>query len=714
MNFNKNSFLIQVSIAFGMGGYILFGFLACLQVDRSSLQREQRSVELLLQHHLETATDNVLRTAYWDDAALHAQRRDTTWFEHEVSQWMHEFFGHDEQVVLDPSGRPWFYASAGHAGHPRKLEVFTHLESTLRQQLTLLSPNDPDLEAKRATYSASEIARLNGQLSIISAAPIVPSTPSVSVPLGQEHLLISVKYLDDEFIEDIRSETIVRDLRWTGELRDQDPSAIVPLVDNKPELGGIAWSPEKPGTKLFWDVLPLALALFFVIIGTIALLLRGLARTMRDWEKSEQRASFQALHDRHTRLLNGDGFTQHAQEQLQLGKDATLFYIDIARFKEINDSLGYAIGNAVVKRVAARLRALGERWDAPVARVGGSEFALLRAGELDSDGAKECADQIMSSICEPFRLGCELITLDARISSAAASDAGFNHQELFRKTGVAMQHLKNSGKNGFIRFVDNMDREVRMRRTIEADLRKSLKTGEGLSVVYQPLYSTDGVMTGAEALLRWQHPTLGKISPLKVVDVAERTGLIAPLGEWVLEQACQTAVSSQIPWIAVNVSAVQLRDPRFADRFLKCIEGYGLSTARIHLEITETTIIDDAEQAISALSDLRRAGVVIALDDFGVGYSNMSYLASYPVDRLKIDRSFIRPLPDDVEAGKIVKALIEMADAVGLSVTAEGIETQEQYDFLRKLKCDEMQGYLFSRPVDRATLVTANAAIFSR
>lgn len=354
--------------------------------------------------------------------------------------------------------------------------------------------------------------------------------------------------------------------------------------------------------------------------------------------------------------------------------------------------------------MADRLRALVRRGDT-VARLGGDEFAIVQRDLQEPDDARHLAERVLREIKSPFLLAGNLVYVGASIGIVLGPEDGDTRDEFMRKADIALYQAKGSGKGRHCIFAPELDDIVRQKRAIERDLREALEKGLDLRVIYQPLFCADGVtLAGAEALLRWDHPAHGMLSPAVFVAVAEERGLMPRLGNWVLREACRTAKELNLPWIAVNVSAVQFREADFVDSVLDMLKETGLSPERLQLEITEGLLLDATDAVASAITKLRFAGVCIALDDFGTGYSSLQYLNRYKVDKIKIDRSFVQRLGLAADSDAIVRAMLDLARALHLDVTAEGVETREQWETLNALGAPEMQGFLFSQPIDRDAL----------
>jgi diguanylate cyclase (GGDEF)-like protein len=382
-----------------------------------------------------------------------------------------------------------------------------------------------------------------------------------------------------------------------------------------------------------------------------------------------------------------------------------VLYIDIDEFKSVNDTLGHSVGDELLKAVADRLRGCLRKTDF-VARLGGDEFAIIQTALERPADATELVSRIYEAIRAPYECVGHLITTDASIGIALAPEDGTDLDQLLKNADLAMYGAKADGRRTYRFFEPGMDARVKALRTLELDLRQAITDG-GFEIHYQPLVNLrDNKVTGCEALLRWRHPKLGMISPAAFIPVAEDTGLINQLGEWVLTTACAEAAT----WpdhirVAVNVSPVQFRSQTLALKVAAALAASGLPANRLELEITEAVLIRDDEAALALMHQLRKLGVRIALDDFGTGYSSLSYLQRFPFDKIKIDRCFIKGIAEPDGSPSIVQAVVNIAAERNMTTTAEGVETEQQLEILRKLGCTEMQGYLFSPAIPASDIL---------
>ncbi|MEM8877157.1 MAG: PAS-domain containing protein [Pseudomonadota bacterium] len=431
----------------------------------------------------------------------------------------------------------------------------------------------------------------------------------------------------------------------------------------------------------------------------------GWVATMDDiteLQRAQARLSHMTNHDSLTDLPNRTLFRERMAEmdaKLKRGGKYAILCLDLDRFKSINDSLGHPVGDKLLIAAASRLEGCIRPGDT-IARLGGDEFAILQANVKDPGETATLARRICEVVAEPFEIAGHQMVVGASIGIAFAPADGDGPDDLMRNADMALYRAKNDGRGIYRFFEPEMDARMQTRRELEIDMRKALRNGE-FRLHYQPLVDlkTDKI-SGFEALLRWPHPQRGMVSPGEFIPIAEETGLIVALGEWVIQQACKDAVK----WpagvrIAVNLSPAQFRDERLIETAFGALARSKLAANRLELEITENALLDNNESTLKTLHGLRDMGVRIAMDDFGTGYSSLSYLRSFPFDKIKIDGSFVRDLSARPDAAAIVNAVASLSQSLGMSTTAEGVETEEQKEIVRQAGYTEMQGFLFSPAV---------------
>ncbi len=427
-----------------------------------------------------------------------------------------------------------------------------------------------------------------------------------------------------------------------------------------------------------------------------------------DQRRSEAKIAHMALHDALTDLPNRSLLNERLEQALthvKRGDIVATHLLDLDHFKNVNDTLGHAVGDKLLKAVAGRLRALIRETDT-VARMGGDEFAIVQVALEQPADAATLATRIIEAISAPYDIDGHQVTVGTSVGIAIGPNDGVDPDQLMRNADLALYRGKSEGRGIYRFFEPGMDLELKARRALECDLRNALVEGQ-FELYYQPVINLGhGNITGFEALIRWIHPERGIVPPGEFIPLAEEIGLIVRIGEWAIRQACNTVAA----WpddvtVSVNISPAQFRNPGLVQAVIVALADSGLSPRRLELEITETVLLEDSEATLSTLHRLRDLGVKIAMDDFGTGYSSLSYLQSFPFDRIKIDRCFVKDLADGVGSLNIVRAVIGIAKGMHMQTTAEGVETVEQLDILRAEGCNEIQGFLIARPVPANRIV---------
>jgi diguanylate cyclase (GGDEF)-like protein len=418
--------------------------------------------------------------------------------------------------------------------------------------------------------------------------------------------------------------------------------------------------------------------------------------------RSEAKITHMALHDALTGLPNRvllNERLEHALARSKRGDLMAMHMLDLDHFKHVNDTRGHPAGDKLLQMVTERLRDLVREIDT-VARMGGDEFAILQVGIADPSDATNLASRINASLCAPYSIDGHQVVIGTSVGIAVGPTDGDSPDQIIRNADLALYRAKGDARGTYRFYEREMDIQMRARSALETDLRTALSARQ-FELHYQPIVDlATNEVGGVEALIRWRHPEKGMVPPATFIPLAEQTGLIVPLGEWIIREACRTAAQ----WpndvrIAVNLSAAQFVNPGLVQVIASALANSGLSPHRLEIEITETLLLQDSESTLAMLYQLRELGVGIAMDDFGTGYSSLSYLQRFPFDKIKIDRSFVKDIAENTGSLNIVRAVVALAQGLGIRTTAEGVETNEQLEKIRLEGCSEMQGYLFSRPL---------------
>ncbi|PPA75457.1 bifunctional diguanylate cyclase/phosphodiesterase [Achromobacter spanius] len=730
--------LVLLLAAFGLflAAMVFSLHLSVEKSDDMSAERQRRELAQAVSNVLDDVSQAQEGVALWDMLLdeLAKPKPDQAWLDENVGTLLHRLFNQDVIFILGPDDAPVYASVNGQAASP---SMYLSYQAAIKRFVDLARgrisrPNNdherlpgqaPATEATlRTTPSAvhaTDLAIVQDRPAVVSAMHIDhfqmrPATPGAA----PHNLLVSVRYIDGDFLYAFSRGNLVEGLHYHPERvhHDDDGERELALTssDGAP-IGYLMWRPDLPGSELWRAMLPAFVSMIGGALVIVAFLALRTYRLLRDQQShlsalrsahvelkaSEAHAQHLAFHDVLTGLANRAYFATFVDQALvrrQPDSSCAVLLLDLDHFKQVNDTWGHAAGDALIQEFARRVKAiLGP--DDVIARLGGDEFAVL-AQNTSEASANALTRRILAEVRAPFELLGGRAFVGASIGIAMAPRDATTRSELMRKADIALYRAKESGRNQYCFFEPEMDETLKAKALMEADLRAALADGGQLSVYFQPqIDSSTHQLVGVEALIRWHHPTQGAVPPQIFVAVAESTGLIVELGDWVLREACRAALQWPGLSIAVNLSPVQFRSTGFAARVIELVTSAGVSPTQIELEVTEGVFIEDDGRVQNAIAQLRAVGFRIALDDFGTGYSSLSYLQKFAVDKIKIDRSFVANIGEGADSTAIVNAVVTLGRSMGLTVNAEGVETAAQRDFLRAAGCDELQGFLFSKAV---------------
>jgi len=713
-------------------------YWATTRSDSVSVERQLRTTQRALDDSVARIALEQETVAVWDETADRATRPrpEMTWLHDNTGLWLHNIFGHDQTFILNARDQAIYSSDAGTMVPAARFEA---LRPTLRPLIdeTRGRVNEPNnrfdrhplqsrpgvavLTTARAIHD-TQIVQLLGRPAAVSVMLIRASTPALRRP-GAEPIMVSVRFLDRGFLGELEHRYLIEAPRFSSSPTPETGEQALALEgEDGGTIGYILWQPQLPGSRIVAVLGPIMALLILAMIAVLPLLALWLRRStgqlsdaLIQLRASEAQAQHLAFHDPLTGLPNRSLFRDrldHALIRARRGEPLSVLLLDLDRFKRVNDTLGHLAGDELIREFGTRLSQLVRDCDT-VARLGGDEFAILLPGMAAHDDLDALCERILTAVRERFEVLGNSAFVGVSIGMICAPESGYDPVELLRKADIALYRAKVEGRDRHLMFSECMDKRVQLRGAIEEDLRTALREGGQLMVHYQPEMGWDGrSIVGLEALVRWQHPSRGLISPEKFVPIAEETGLIDQLGDWVVGEACKAALRWPQVFIAVNLSPIQFRTAGFADRIISLVRQAGVSPKRMELEVTEGVLLDDDEMVHASLTALRGAGFRIALDDFGTGYSSFSYLRRFEFDKIKIDRSFIQHLGHQVDSAALVSAVVAIGHALGMTVVAEGVETSEQMQFLTSAGCNQMQGFLFSKaiPQDEVDLLLADQA----
>lgn len=689
--------------------------------DEVSVERQARAA----QHAMEASVDELAlqqeTVAIWDDSAEHlaAAQLDRSWIHDNIGGWLNRIFDHDEVFILDGSDRPIYASGQGKEMSLKRYELLSPDLAYLMRSVRGRdggsngqhdrNPGQP-LDAAssvrttpRATHD-SHLMLIGGRPAAASAMLMKPSTPDYVRPKGPWPVLVSIRYLDRGFLAELSSRQLISSPRFSRSPRRLVGEHVISLKTEWGDaIGYLAWKPELPGTRILWKLVPFNLLIFIGLASLMAFLGRRLHAAARELATAEAAAAHLAFHDSLTGLPNRALF-QRRLDELTSGESPDSFalaLLDVDEFKLTNDTLGHDAGDAVLRTFAERLTSTTRPRDL-VARLGGDEFALLLMGMNDPEQLETFSIKLLERLREPFEHHGKLVHCNASIGASSCVDAE-GAQNILKHADLALYEAKGSGRGAYRLYDPAMWSDMLLRREMLSVAETALE-GDFIHPFYQPKVDLKtGAIVGFEALLRCCLPGQPARGPECVAAAFEDSDLASKLSDRMIDGVIRDigawrAAELRFGHVAINAALADLRRSDFAERLLAKLGQAGIPPECIQVEVTESVLlgrgIDQIESTFQKLAD---KGIRLALDDFGTGFASLTHLKRFPIEIIKIDRSFVRDLQVDAEDGAIVDALVGLGQALRIEVVAEGIETAAQRDFLSALGCVVGQGFLFGR-----------------
>jgi diguanylate cyclase (GGDEF)-like protein len=692
--------------------------IVCIVV--AALTSAQRADEVALGRERQLLTRAITNFGEWSllrikniamsNAAVSADEieRDPAQLRQRLASWLGPLRDHDLVLVVNAHGEA-VYAQPGrslsdialaHAAIPQLLSTVQYL----RGQIPTLPRGATRLLGERTQNGNAEsvlLLDIGGHRPGVVAA--LPLTSAEAAPV-----ILAVRFIEQALLSNISDRLRLPELHLARQNTVPDASNTYAFTDSEQRpIARFVWISEKPGAAILDSVVPfigIALASFALLAGLVMRYMRYTAATIAS---GENQLRYLALHDPLCGLPNRNFFGERLEAAIANvhsgGAPAAVFYIDLDHFKDVNDTLGHPVGDELIRNVTLRLsQTMNE--DDLVARLGGDEFAVITSASADPTTLQEIASRAIAALCMPYLVSGHTIVIGASIGIAVIDKRTVSAADIMRYADMALYRAKNEGRNRACVYDKVMDADLSQRKLVEHELRDAIEN-DRLKVLYQPIFNASGEkVVGVEALARWPHPTRGLVSPAEFIPIAEHSGLIIDLGARVLRRACLEGKTWPDITVSVNVSPLQFRRLDFVNMVERTLAETGFDPERLELELTESTLLGNLDSAEAAMRRLRSLGVRLALDDFGTGYSSLLYLRRFPFNKLKIDRSFVLSIEKATDAAAIVHAIVSLGRGLGMTVTAEGVETAEQHLFLRAAGVHCMQGFRFGTPGDAAEI----------
>jgi diguanylate cyclase (GGDEF)-like protein len=722
---------MTIGLATALFGIILLAIIAYAGwwSNETTVERERNLIANALNFRVARMLSEQKSVAWWDEpiTKFTDQNVDLEFADNEFGIFLTETYGHDEVHVLNAEDRPIYSYFGGKRQQPSAFEsrrailapVITEVRggrgthSSLRTRPDTFSELQSNYKVLagggEAARWAGHIVSVDGRPAVVTAMTIVPNI-DMSLLKGTPNLLVGIKYIDKAFISEIGRSLLLNDLKLEAQPNTRDGIFSEPFVgDDGIPIGHLTWTTRRPGQVLLSIILPLVAA-GVVGVGLMSRTVLGrLTGTSVALAHSEAQARHEAKHDALSGLPNRVHMVEkieaflHSPVAKRTGQRAVAAYIDIDRFKDINDTLGHEAGDQLIAAVAQRLVGRLRPHDF-LSRFGGDEFAILCA-PAGHEAAATLARRIAQAFESPFSVKGQNIRVTASIGLAIAPENGTTADELMRHADIALYEAKDQGRDRAVMFCAEMAEQVEHRRSIELALRHALED-DALDLHYQPIVSCQtGAVVGVEALLRWEHPVYGEMSPADFIPIAENAGLLPSLGEWVLNCAMTDAKKWPKLEVAVNLSPVQIRHVDLEGTLRKLVAEHDIDPRRFTLEITENVMLEATDRVNAVLDVIRSMGFKTALDDFGTGYSSLSYLCTFRFDKIKIDRSFVARISEIDTSRTIIKSVVSLGRGLGMSIIAEGVETEFEAEMMTQFGCTELQGFFFSPPLSAEGMV---------
>jgi len=657
-------------------------------------ERSRETVSGALQNFVSQLGATLNDYAAWDDAATNVYATDgMDWTVSNYGEMSVNSALFDMAVVIDDDKKPIMVYRDGKPMDGSLQDFFSPALWTLFDKAKTAGPQD--------VPEASGFISTQAGIAVAGVALVREKSGALVAAPGKHRYLIFIRHLDARKIDEIGATYVIGGLKLVP--ADYAATYSVPIADALgTSLGKLIWTSRAPGDIGYADVRrQVVQAICLVGLFFVVLLIIGWM-TGRRLKTEETNAREEAHRDRLSGLLNRDGLRVSVDALVAAAKqtqdNVLLLYLDLDGFKEVNDSYGHGTGDQLIRAVAAGLKVLIPD-GAVLARIGGDEFAIAFTSRDGDASALQLSEHILDFLAEPLEIGRRVVVIGASIGIAVSTGGGVDREELVRRADLAMYKAKEAGRARMTLYDPAMDADREERNALELDLRMAIEGGQ-LTLAYQPLVdAVTSEMVGVEALVRWNRPGHGPVSPEVFIPVAETSGLIEALGLFVLRKACETAKEWPELRVAVNVSPGQFRNPAFTDYVRHVLRHTEIEAKRVTLEVTEGYMIQNPKRTRQAIEQLKTLGVRIALDDFGSGFSSIGYLRQFGFDRIKIDRSLVKDIQESDSQREMLKATVALARSLDIPVTAEGIETPEQASAVRQFGCDTLQGFFFGRPM---------------